>query len=605
MKLACAYARCSTDDQGGSLPAQWTQIQDFATRDGYEIVERFQDDGVSGTALDRPGLNALLAAAADGAKWKYVLVWDRSRLGRPEDPRAAMIITYAIEQHGRTIVPLHGTPHTENATINTILEALEFGQAGEESVRKSRDVLRGQRESAKKGSIPNGKIPYGYDALYLRNGKPLRRVRYLADGSKQILSGDGASVSDIVGRDQRAGKSGDEVLVLVPGDPKAVRIIRRIFREFNGGLSARTIAARLNAEGTPSPRGKAWGRSTIKRMLSNPAYTGTLAWNRQTWAKFHAVRADGEIVRLSNPGKTLRTNVREHWTVRENCWKPLIAPAEWEKAKGRLAHRRPAALGGKGARSAFLASGLLRCTCGSHFVGCGFADKRNPNRRYEYYRCTGANERGAAACTAKRIRRDIVDGYLEKKIRELYFAPAAVAVLWHEIEGQLDAALAHLDGFDPGAEAEKRLEQVIAETDRLVGAVAAGVLDLSEVETRLSPLRQEKVELERRLTDQPGRRCGPRAIHKLRQRILAACRAQVGQEADLWPGALPEQRKRIVRLHVASLRADYGKSSIHAEFYPLVNLEQFGIHDTTLGRCVTNAKRIIETYNWQTGQQVA
>lgn len=68
-----------------------------------------------------------------------------------------MIITYAIEQHGRTIVPLHGTPHTENATINTILEALEFGQAGEESVRKSRNILRGQRESTRRAASRTGK----------------------------------------------------------------------------------------------------------------------------------------------------------------------------------------------------------------------------------------------------------------------------------------------------------------------------------------------------------------------------------------------------------------------------------------------------------------
>jgi len=44
---------------------------------------------------------------------------------------------------------------------------------------------------------------------------------------------------------------------------------------------------------------------------------------------------------------------------------------------------------------------------------------------------------------------------------------------------------------------------------------------------------------------------------------------------------LPEQRKQIVRAHVAGLTADYAKSKIRAEFFPLVDLAGLGIGATT------------------------
>ncbi len=581
MKLACAYARCSTDEQAGSLPAQWQQLQAFAVREGYHIVERFEDEGVSGTSLDRPGLKSLVQAAGNGIEWQYVLVWDRSRLGRPEDPREAIAITYEIERHGKTIVPLHGTRQTGNPVMDTILEALEFGQAGEESIRKSRDVLRGQRESASRGSIANGRIPYGYDALHTLEGKPVRRVRYLGDNSKQLLSLDGQNILNRFGSDQRVGKLDNENLILVLGDSEKVAVVRRIFREYNSALSARSIAFGLNEDKIPAPRGGVWGRTTVLRVLENPAYKGTLAWNRQTWAKFHRVRANGQITRVSNPRKKWSMNPPSEWVTVEGNWQGIVTVSEWECANLRL--RRPGkspALRGKGAKSPFLASGLLKCTCGSHFTGCGFADKRNPKHRYEYYRCIGASERGRAICEAKRVRRDIVDGYIEHRIQERYLESAGSAALWQEIERQLDTALAKLNGSGPENGDRQKLKAVEEQIRRLVDAVATGALRLDEVESRLGPLRAEKAELEaglKRKSTDDVRLVDPLV---LRRKIVTACKEQLQQESELWPTASPEQRKQIVRAHVASLTVDYARHTIRAEFYPVLAPDTLGIGDT-------------------------
>src|SRR6185369_15496506 len=69
-------------------------------------------------------------------------------------------------------------------------------------------------------------------------------------------------------------------------------VIRRIFEAYAGGRSPRAIAAELNKEGIPSPRGGRWNASTINGnrgrkhgILHNEAYLGRILWNRQIYRK--------------------------------------------------------------------------------------------------------------------------------------------------------------------------------------------------------------------------------------------------------------------------------------------------------------------------------
>ena len=75
-------------------------------------------------------------------------------------------------------------------------------------------------------------------------------------------------------------------------DPEAARIIRRIFEEYVAGRSPRAIAADLNREGVPSPRGGSWNASTIngnpKRrhgILLNTLYAGKMEYGRLSYRR--------------------------------------------------------------------------------------------------------------------------------------------------------------------------------------------------------------------------------------------------------------------------------------------------------------------------------
>ena len=65
------------------------------------------------------------------------------------------------------------------------------------------------------------------------------------------------------------------------------KVVRRIFEDYANGAAPRTIAATLNKEGVPGPRGSSWIDTTIRGqvdrgtgLLNNDLYIGRLLWNR-------------------------------------------------------------------------------------------------------------------------------------------------------------------------------------------------------------------------------------------------------------------------------------------------------------------------------------
>ncbi len=77
MTVAC-YIRVSTPDQNSEL--QLRELRDYATRQGWELADAYQDVG-SGSNACRPGLDRLMEDAREG-KFKVVLVWKLDRFGR-------------------------------------------------------------------------------------------------------------------------------------------------------------------------------------------------------------------------------------------------------------------------------------------------------------------------------------------------------------------------------------------------------------------------------------------------------------------------------------------------------------------------------------------
>ena len=123
---------------------------------------------------------------------------------------------------------------------------------------------------------------------------------------------------------------------LIAGEMEVVleeaAIIRRLFGNYAGGLSPRSIAKTFNAEGVHGPRGGRWTASLIlgnatreTGVLRNRLYAGERVWNRQRFIKDPATGR-----RVSRP------NQREVWIVTAVPPLRIIDPSLWTMVQARL-----------------------------------------------------------------------------------------------------------------------------------------------------------------------------------------------------------------------------------------------------------------------------
>lgn len=215
------YARKSTALQReASIEDQIRAATRTAASLGLDVVATFTDTDLSGGLTDRPGYQALLAAARQH-DFDVIIAEDISRLWRA---RAEYGMRSAeLEDLGVHLVTCVGddTRRDGYGLVLGIKAAIAESQRREISYR----TVRGMEGLAVAGKSCGGRC-YGY------------------------------------------------------GSAHEADTVRRMFEWRAGGLGVGAIAARLNAAGNPSPRGKRWSEIAVKRILANPRYAGRLEWGR-------------------------------------------------------------------------------------------------------------------------------------------------------------------------------------------------------------------------------------------------------------------------------------------------------------------------------------
>jgi site-specific DNA recombinase len=99
-KQSILYARVSTDEQarsGYSLAQQLEALREYATREGYEVLEEVVDPGQSGASLARPGMHRVRDLVAAGGV-SLVLAQDRDRFAR--EPAYHYLLRKEFEEYG-------------------------------------------------------------------------------------------------------------------------------------------------------------------------------------------------------------------------------------------------------------------------------------------------------------------------------------------------------------------------------------------------------------------------------------------------------------------------------------------------------------------------
>jgi site-specific DNA recombinase len=158
-RRAILYARVSTDEQarsGYSLAQQVEALREYASREGYEVIEEVSDPGQSGASLERPGMDRVRDLVQGGGV-TVVLAQDRDRFAR--EPAYHYLLRREFEEHGTKIRALNdrGDDSPEGELTDGILDQLAKYERAKLGERTRRGKLRKARE---------GKL--------LRNSRPLR-----------------------------------------------------------------------------------------------------------------------------------------------------------------------------------------------------------------------------------------------------------------------------------------------------------------------------------------------------------------------------------------------------------------------------------------------
>lgn len=365
---AADYARISREDgdkeESDSIGTQFDIIDDYiAHNDDITFIDRYSDDGWSGTNFDRPDFMRLMEDIKKGTI-NCVIVKDLSRLGRNY---------ILVGQYLEMIFPM--------LNIRFI------------SVNDRIDSIKDP------ASINNALVSF----------KNVMNDEYCRDISNKVRSSldRKRSKGEFIGSFASYGymKDPDDHHHLIV-DPVAAEVVKNIFDWFLQGMSILGIAKRLNHMGIPNPSAykrqcglnykhpagqldSAWPDSSVKRVLKNRLYVGDMVQNKNR-TKSYKVQ-----VSVAVP--------EEKWVIVPNMHEAIIDREKFETVQQLLMRDTRTS---PGINHVSIFAGYIRCA--DCLRAMGKKSVAQSYGKYHYYVCQTFRKAGRNLCTKHTIREKLL-----------------------------------------------------------------------------------------------------------------------------------------------------------------------------------------------------
>lgn len=310
MRVA-VYIRVSTHMQvedGYSLSAQRERLKAFAYSQGWEIVEYYVDEGISAKDMERPELQRMLKGVRNNL-FDVVLVYKLDRL-----TRSVIDLDKLLKIFSNHNVMFKSSTEVYDTTTATgrLFIRLVASMAQWERENLGERIRMGLQEKARDGKWTTNTAPMGYDL----DGKDALKINH------------------------------SEAL-----------IVKEIYSLYIKGTGMSKIARELNQKGIYSKKGKHWSQYTVRYVLTNPIYVGTMRYN-------------------------YRMNTDQYFEV-ENAVPAIIKKEEFDFVQEIIASRQnlhPQQVGSK-----HIFSKVLKCArCGATLTGKTSMTKRKSKKYYSY-----------------------------------------------------------------------------------------------------------------------------------------------------------------------------------------------------------------------------
>ena len=407
---AADYARISREDgdkeESDSIGTQFDIIDDYiAHNDDITFIDRYSDDGWSGTNFDRPDFMRLMEDIKKG-KINCVIVKDLSRFGRNY---------ILVGQYLEMIFPM--------LNIRFI------------SVNDRIDSIKDP------ASINNALVSF----------KNVMNDEYCRDISNKVRSSldRKRSKGEFIGSFASYGymKDPDDHHHLIV-DPVAAEVVKNIFDWFLQGMSIIGIAKRLNHMGIPNPSAykrqcglnykhpagqldSAWPDSSVKRVLKNRLYVGDMVQNKNR-TKSYKVQ-----VSVAVP--------EENWVIVPNMHEAIIDREKFETVQQLLMRDTRTS---PGINHVSIFAGYIRCA--DCLRAMGKKSVAQSYGKYHYYVCQTFRKAGRNLCTKHTIRE-----------KQLYDAVLATIQSQIDLAVSMDQLVNDLKSQNVRAAKSSRLEKML------------------------------------------------------------------------------------------------------------------------------------------------
>ena len=136
-----AYVRIAAVCQNNPTSKQMDVIQEYAKRNGMEIIKVYSDKGKSGLKEQ----DALLHMLADVQSWRsgffHILVYDVSRWGRFQDADESANYEYICNRAGISVHYCAEQFHNDGSIVSTIIKTIKRSIAAESCANLEDDAL--------------------------------------------------------------------------------------------------------------------------------------------------------------------------------------------------------------------------------------------------------------------------------------------------------------------------------------------------------------------------------------------------------------------------------------------------------------------------------
>ncbi|MEA4941675.1 MAG: recombinase family protein [Oscillibacter sp.] len=373
--ITALYCRLSHDDgldgESNSIHNQKVMLKQYASSQGFQNLQFYVDDGISGTTFNRPALTQM-TSEVEAKKVSTVSVKDLSRLGRN---------SYLMATYLESIFP------DNNVRFIAINDDV--------------DTDKGDNDMAPFRNL--------FNEWHVRDTSKKIRLIFELKGN----SGKHLCTKPMYGY-QKDPEDGSKWIV----DDAAAAVVRRIYAWCLDGYGPSKIARMLRENHilTPSAyllskgghpirrpmQDDAWAKGTVTNILAQEAYTGCTV--------------NFKTSRVSYKNSKVVKNSPDKWKIFENTQEAIIDKATWNRVQQlRKNKRRPTKTG-----KSSIFSGLLFCGDCKRKMYFATCNHFSPNQ--EYFVCSGSRS-NPKVCSTHYIRENVLyDLVLEHLHQTLFFA---------------------------------------------------------------------------------------------------------------------------------------------------------------------------------------